>query len=421
MGTSEKTNDAAGLESRPSGFSRRNFVKGAATAAAVAAAIPLQPLLGGKETTAEASVAEFNPTDRSNASFNFRVNTAKTEHVSVGLQADNGDADRFKDGSGSYTKALQHDALGVTNQASFHSLIEAFEHGKSEDFAEIIIGTPGGGGNSKLNGPQVALALDLEGLDSHATIVPAAPSVTSNITAAEAVEHYWGALLPDVPFTEYSGNPTVAEAVDFMNSPTKFQNIQNGREPSGAVNFDPTHRFLRNGRDLSAYTRVDVLYQAYFTAFLVMAGIAVPPNPGSPYIGAKTEKAFATLGGPDAAGTIGEMATRALKASWFHKWIKDLRMRPEEYAGIVQARLTHSTPAPQSAAHLHPDVLNSAVLPKIHAKFGSFLLPQAFPEGSPTHPCYPTGHGTVGGACITAIKFFFDCNHKLRPLLQAAG
>jgi len=490
MGTSEKTNDAAGLESRPSGFSRRNFVKGAATAAAVAAAIPLQPLLGGKETTAEASVAEFNPTDRSNASFNFRVNTAKTEHVSVGLQADNGDADRFKDGSGSYTKALQHDALGVTNQASFHSLIEAFEHGKSEDFAEIIIGTPGGGGNSKLNGPQVALALDLEGLDSHATIVPAAPSVTSNITAAEAVEHYWGALLRDVPFTEYAGNPTVAEAVadmnnlsfingsqnfefpspvtpqnlfrgqitpgdgnvhgpfvsqfmlqpaffgaqalnqqyqtflpgqDFMTSPTEFQNIQNGREPSGAVNFDPTHRFLRNGRDLSAYTRVDVLYQAYFTAFLVMAGIAVPPNPGSPYIGAKTEKAFATLGGPDAAGTIGEMATRALKASWFHKWIKDLRMRPEEYAGIVQARLTHSTPAPQSAAHLHPDVLNSAVLPKIHAKFGSFLLPQAFPEGSPTHPCYPTGHGTVGGACITAIKFFFDCNHKLRPLLQAAG
>ena len=27
----------------------------------------------------------------------------------------------------------------------------------------------------------------------------------------------------------------------------------------------------------------------------------------------------------------------------------------------------------------------------------------------------------MGGACITAIKFFFDCNHKLRPLLQAAG
>jgi hypothetical protein len=30
------------------------------------------------------------------------------------------------------------------------------------------------------------------------------------------------------------------------------------------------------------------------------------------------------------------------------------------------------------------------------------------PDGSPTHPAYPTGHGTVGGACITVLKFFFD-------------
>jgi hypothetical protein len=66
-------------------------------------------------------------------------------------------------------------------------------------------------------------------------------------------------------------------------------------------------------------------------------------------------------------------------------------------------------------------MLNSAVLAKIHSAFGSFLLPQAFPEGSPTHPCYPTGHGTVGGACITVLKFFFDGSHKIRPLLQAAG
>jgi hypothetical protein len=65
-------------------------------------------------------------------------------------------------------------------------------------------------------------------------------------------------------------------------------------------------------------------------------------------------------------------------------------------------------------------VLNSAVVPIIKSTYGSYLLPQAFPEGSPTHPCYPTGHGTVGGACITAMKFFFDGNTKMRPLLNAA-
>jgi len=61
------------------------------------------------------------------------------------------------------------------------------------------------------------------------------------------------------------------------------------------------------------------------------------------------------------------------------------------------------------------------VLPIIFSKYNSYLLPQAFPEGAPAHPCYPTGHGTVGGACITALKFFFDGSQKIRPLLQAAG
>jgi hypothetical protein len=166
---------------------------------------------------------------------------------------------------------------------------------------------------------------------------------------------------------------------------------------------------------------VDVLFQGYFTAFLVLAGLGAEPNPGSPYIGSLTQKAFATLGGPDAAGTLCEMATRSLKASWFHKWIKDMRMRPEEYGGLVQARKTGASPMPQAAAELHPDVLNSAALPIVFSQFGTFLLPQPFPEGSPTHPCYPTGHGAVGGACTTALKFFFNGSQKIRPLLTAAG
>jgi len=115
------------------------------------------------------------------------------------------------------------------------------------------------------------------------------------------------------------------------------------------------------------------------------------------------------------------MATRVLKAAWFHKWIVDLRMRPEEYGALVQANLTKTTPFPQAAGALNKDVLKSQALEITSRTFGSFLLPQAFPEGSPTHPCYPTGHGTVGGACITALKFFFDGSQKIRPLLTSAG
>jgi hypothetical protein len=206
-----------------------------------------------------------------------------------------------------------------------------------------------------------------------------------------------------------------------MTSVSEYQNIQNGVPPARQVNYDSHFRFLRMGRDLAAYTRVDVLYQAYFTAFLVLAGIGAPTNPGNPYIGSRTERGFGTLAGPDAAGTLAEMATRALKAAWFHKWIVNLRMRPEEYGALVQAAITHPNPFPQAAGALNSDVLNSAALPLVFSQYGSYLLPQAFPEGAPTHPCYPTGHGSVGGACITTLKFFFDGSQPIRPLLQHAG
>ncbi|MEP6569882.1 MAG: vanadium-dependent haloperoxidase [Acidobacteriota bacterium] len=469
---------------------RRSFVKGAATVAAVAAAVPLEPLLGGKGSVAEAAVADYNSGARANASFDYRVATAQAEKIDVGEQPDNGDKERYTDFSGLYSKALLQTALGVPNAAAVRSLIHALESGNPADFANIIVGTPGGGPNSKLNGPQVSLALDLEGLDSHATVIPPGPTTRSRQTAAEQVEHYWASLVADVPFTEYSTNSLVGQAVtdmnnlsflqsadnnqfpfpvtrhnlfrgriatgdgnvqgpytsqfmvqptsygaqplsqryrtflpvggggtDYMTSVGEYQLVQNGGDSGRHVAFDPTTRFIRNGRDLAAYTSVDVLYQGYFTAFLVLAGLGAAPNPGIPYIGSLTQKAFATLGGPDAAGTLAEMATRALKASWFHKWIKDLRMRPEQYGALVQARQTNSSPFPQAAGELHHDVLNSAVLPLTLSTNGSYLLPQAFPEGSPTHPCYPTGHGTVGGACCTILKFFFDGSQKIRPLL----
>ena len=482
-----------------SGVSRRSFVKSAATIAAVAAAVPLEPMLEGKDSVVEAapasnSGANSGSANRMNDCFNYRKNMALANKVNVGAQSDNGDAAQFTDFSCSYSKGLLHDNLGIPNAAAMLSLKKAFATSKASDFANILVGTPGGGPNSKLNGPQLALAFDLEGIDSHATVIPPAPNVAGAQTAAEQVEHYWAALLADVPFNEYASNPLAAQALadlnsmsflssaannqfpfpvtaqnlfrgqfvagdgnvlgpyisqfmiqptyfgsqpisqqhqvflpissggtDYMTSISEYQLVQNGGDSGRPIAYDPTPRYLRNGRDLAAYTRVDVLYQGYFVAFLVLAGLGAAPNPGNPYIGSLTQKGFGTLGGPDAAGTLAEMATRALKASWFHKWIKDLRMRPEEYGALVHARKTSASPMPQAAAALHNDVLNSAVLPIINSNFGSYLLPQAFPEGSPTHPCYPTGHGTVGGACITVLKFFFDGSQKIRPLLTAAG
>jgi hypothetical protein len=477
--------------SRALGRSRRSFLKGAASAAAIAAVVPLEPLLGGKESEADASVISYPAPNRANECFDIRKTAAANEKIDVGALPDNGDNALFSDHSGNWSKCLLHDDLGIVNQNSWASFTNALTTGNFSDFQDIIVGNPGGTNfTGTLNGPETSLAFDLQGLDSHATTIPPAPSVTSAQTAAEEVELYWGAMLKDVNFTDYVNSPLAAQAAadlnrcsyirssanneypttitpqnlfrgqivpgdgsvqgphvsQFMLQPTmygaqpisqrfqafqpgqafmtdvaEFKNVQNGLLPTASLAFDSTFRHIRNGRSLSAYTHVDVLHQTYFTAFLVLIGINAPLNAGNPYIGSKSQHGFGTLDPVDAAATIPEMATRALKAAWFHKWIVNLRQRPEEVGALVHAALTHRSPLPQASAKLHPDVLNSQGVAKTFSQFGSYLLPQSFPEGSPTHPCYPTGHGTVAGACISAIKFFFDGSQPIRPLLQAAG
>ncbi|MGC2107954.1 MAG: twin-arginine translocation signal domain-containing protein [Candidatus Korobacteraceae bacterium] len=487
---------------RPANNSRRSFLGkvGVGGAAAVAlAAIPFEPLIEGKHGEAEASVVDYSSNNRTNNSFNYRKSVAQNENINVGELPDNGDADQYTDFSGSWSKCLKHDALGIVHRSSWLSLVNALQSGRFSDFQNIQVGNPGGPGfTGTLNGPMGALAFDLEGLDPFATVIPPAPSVASAQTAAEEVEHYWAALMRDVHFTDYPTSSLAAQAcadlnslsyvrqhnsifpypvtpqnlfrgqivpgdgsvqgpylsqfmvqptfmgaqpigqqmhrflsvseggADYLTNPIEYLNVESGFPPSFSLQYDPVFRYLRMGRDMAAFTHVDALHQEYLVACLVLAELACPVNPGNPYNGSLTQHGFGTFGtvagGPvDAKGTVPEMATRALKAAWFHKWVVNLRQRPEEIGALLQARMTNQHPMPQASAALHHDLLNSAVLPIIHGRYSSYLLPQAFPEGAPAHPCYPTGHGTVAGACITAIKFFFDCSQPIRPLLLAAG
>ena len=57
-------------------------------------------------------------------------------------------------------------------------------------------------------------------------------------------------------------------------------------------------RFIRDGRALAAYTRVDQLYQAYLVAFLTMSTLGVKANPTSPYATYETKRRSAPWAGP---------------------------------------------------------------------------------------------------------------------------
>jgi hypothetical protein len=197
---------------------------------------------------------------------------------------------------------------------------------------------------------------------------------------------------------------------DFMLDPTIFKNVQNGIDTGISPSLkEPL--YLHNGRGLAALTHNDVLYEEFLMVDLVLNSLGAPLNPGTPYAKGnpytKTQKGFNTFGGPDIESTFAAVARNALNVVWYQKWYIHLRHRPEAGGGLVYAKKSNQNPLPQAAGELNYDILKEAVDASF-AKNKSYLLSQAFPEGSPTHPAYPTGHGTVAGACITVLKFFFD-------------
>src|SRR5712692_3661724 len=127
----------------PHYLGRRSFLGkfgGLASVAMAAGAIPLEPLLGGKHSTARAAVASYDPAARAAASLSYRNTIAAKDDINVGVIPDNGDAALYPDKSGSYSKALAHDALGKPNLAAWNSLLFAMSTGNPADFEAIING-----------------------------------------------------------------------------------------------------------------------------------------------------------------------------------------------------------------------------------------------------------------------------------------
>ena len=395
-------------------------------------------------------------------SFARRFNTATQEAlVPVPAPIRNGD-ELLADHCGTYTKAIKQKSPGIVDPAAYATFTAAIAAGTYPAFEAVTLG-----GSRTLNGPMGAYATTFFGADSIQFATPPPPKVVSKEYATELVELYWCSLLRDVAFMEYHSNPiaqaaatelsglpgyagpspgavtpallfrgkfdgetigpymsqfllaatnfgslpveqryrTYVKDVDYMPDEVTWSDVQNGI-PTGVMDEpDPVLRYLRNGRGLAAWTHVDELFQAYFTAYLVLSSMKVPVNPGSPYAMAKKQNGFGTFGGPDFASVLAQVAKIALNAVWYQKWVIHLRHRPESGGGLVHYHKTYGTPYDAIPDN---NVLNSKAVQQSFAKYGTYLLSQAFPEGSPAHPAYPTGHGTVGGACITILKFFFD-------------
>lgn len=223
-------------------------------------------------------------------------------------------------------------------------------------------------------------------------------------------------LLLNIPLNTQFISPLIRTALpgnDFLTSFEEWLLIQNGGSSGRSIKYDPKRRYISTVRDLGEYAHIGGA--SYYGALQILSsgvdlndqfgsGIGAPFSPTNPYLKSKTQ---APGNGSFAAGyfqTILLLApSRVIRASYWQKYYVHRILQPEAYGGLVQNNLVNKTDYP-----INSEVLNSTALAQIFSTFGSYLLPQAYPEGAPTHSSYTGGAAATAGVSVTLLKAFFN-------------
>jgi hypothetical protein len=394
--------------------------------------------------------------------FRIREKAAKYyKQLPLYSHACNGDDIRYSNKMASFSKALPHNKHGEVDCHAYKKYMEALKTGNDDDFEKIPLG-----GTSKFVNPQAAYSYELVGPDSHQLVIPPPPSFHSAEAASEMVELYWQALTRDVPFSEYATDPLTIAAAKELSSLTEFRgpkfngivtpnllfranlpgaiegpyisqflwmdipyvaatikqeyrstqsgdnhltsyqdwmDAQNGTLVPQDVNYS-TPRYLLDGRALAEYVHHDYSVEDGLTPCLILLSYGRQAlAPSNPYLHSDTQVGFADFGAPHILDFVTRAARPALEAAWFQKWLVHRRLRPEEFGGRIHHKLTGAAFYP-----INHEVLNSEAVFRVYNKYGTYFLPQAYPEGCPPHPSYPSGHATFIGAMVTMLKAFFN-------------
>lgn len=445
---------------------RRSVLKSALAAGGAALGSAL-PLSAAKPKAA----APPSRGTRADEAFRIRVEAARCDHEHAAPRTvSNGDEDRYPSRLANFTKGLAHDKHGIVTAESYEAMLRAIRSGRKADFDVIPIGgklrlvNPQAAHAFTLEGidphcsscsaPPAfasagqaaemcelywmsllrdvpfqhfgdnalvgAAADDLSRLTAYAApkengrVVPA--NLFRGMTAGDRTGPYVSQFLwKEAPYGAIRLVQHVRTATPGLDYGTRYDDwlaLQNGGPET--LRHASAYRYIRSLRDLAAYVQLDFTYQAFETACLILFGMqrttdaqfpykGAPWDTNNPYRGSRTQTGFVTFGVAQALDLVTRVAHHALVASWYHKWLVHRRLRPEEYGGRVHNHMARAAEYP-----LPEELLASPVLGRVHDAHGSWLLPQAYAEGAPLHPAYPSGHAVIAGACVTVLKAFFD-------------
>lgn len=235
--------------------------------------------------------------------------------------------------------------------------------------------------------------------------------------------------------------PYPRAGLDYLTDLDTWSQVNNGEiNPTGSDIIDGI-RYINTLRDAGQWVHLDFPHQSGLWATVILLGLNADISDASPYANGKikSSEAFGSLGGPDITIQSGLAGVYGLKHAWFQKWCVHRRLRPEVYAQRLELfRRGKLGSSPHSPFHDDKfiDIFGEGaevwrttkVLDRIleHNRRqnqaqervdqdGTWLLPIAYPEGSPTHPSYPGGHSAFIAAAATIAKAFFADHEIVNP------
>lgn len=422
-------------------------------------------VFGGSVSADEIGPVSAN--DRAEQAYKLRKELAKrNSELALPAHPDNGDEAVYANRLNSYSKGLPHDALGLVRADAYSSLLHALRTGKNADFETIPMGVPNG---IKLRNPQHAYTFQLEGRDTHALTMRAAPAFNSAEQASEAAEVLWQALTRDVPFSQYAVNPMTVEAAADMSRFSDFRGPKAGGgvaattlfrgNANGDLNGPYISQFLykpvpygaqpslaqklnvpvagndhltnysewlniQNGAKASGITAETfdptpryirnnrdlgqyVLRDFIYQPYLAAARILGGFGPGAVSANPYVTSASQTVDPLWGVNHVLDMVGRVANASQGAAWYQKWLVHRRARPEVFFGRV-HNQKLGLASYPLNPEILASSALARVYERNGSYLLPTANAAGSPLHPSYPAGHATMAGAAVTVLKAFFN-------------
>lgn len=196
---------------------------------------------------------------------------------------------------------------------------------------------------------------------------------------------------------------------DFLANYDEWLANQDGKPVTRSIQFDGARRYLNTGRDLAEYVHggSPIFWGAALLlgAATSVGGLGAPFNPTNPYLKKVTTSAsgVATFGLGAVQAYLPLSSSREIRANYWQKWYVHRSIRPEAFGGLVHNALANGIDNP-----VHEDVLSSEAVARSFAKYGTYLLSSAYPEGAPNHSSYPGGASSSASVNATILKAFFD-------------